>query len=265
METGKLTLSDRKDIRPLLNKDAPWDGSFFPAQTRRAYGMLDISPTYASEIVMHPTFQGAAASLLTQKYWFWEGQSKKWGVSKPQLSNTVVFSIAPGASAQPLHRDDSIHQFAPTAADVYPEGKVRDASLGFFVAAKKATRQNGATRFIPGSHLWAHEQPPEEELCRYAEMEKGDAFLMLASCFHGGSANTTADEERLIFSTFATRGTLRQEENQYLCVSKEKMKQLPVETQQFAGYSLSEPFLGWVSPCFPYFVYSLRRRKKDKG
>lgn len=221
--------------------------------------MLDVSPTYASEIVMHPTYRGVASSLLTQKNWFWEGLNKQWAVSRPQLSNTIVFSIAPGAAAQPLHRDDSIHQMVPKAVDVYPEDELRDASLGFFVAAKKATRENGATRVIPGSHLWDHEQPPDEELCTYAEMEKGDAFLMLASCFHAGSANKTTDEERLIFSTFATRGTLRQEENQYLSVSQEKMKLLPVETQKFAGYSLSEPFLGWVSPCLLLDVFFLFR------
>lgn len=39
--------------------------------------------------------------------------------------------------------------------------------------------------------------PQREDLCEYAEMGRGDAFMMLAWCFHGGSANT-ADEERLI-------------------------------------------------------------------
>lgn len=203
---------------------------------------------------MHPTFRDVAAKFLTMKHWFWEGQKKIWGVSKPQLSNTIVFSIGAGASAQPLHRDDAIHQWVPKAVDVYPENELRDASLGFFVAAKKATKENGATRFIPGSHLWAHEQPPNEDLCEHAEMEKGDAFLMLASCIHGGSANKTTDEERLIFSSFMTRGILRQEENQYLAVSQDKMKALPVEIQQVAGYSLSEPFLGWVESTDPRVV-----------
>lgn len=72
-------------------------------------------------------------------------------------------------------------------AEKYPEDiSSREASIGFFVAAKKATKENGATRFIPGSHLWAHESPPDESLCQFAEMEKGDAFLMCASCFHAG-------------------------------------------------------------------------------
>jgi ectoine hydroxylase-related dioxygenase (phytanoyl-CoA dioxygenase family) len=244
----------RKDIRPLLNKDSPWAGSFFPAQTRRAYALLNVSDVYTSKIVMHPTYQAVAAKFLTLKHWFWEGQNKQWAVSKPQLSNTIVFSIAPGATNQPLHRDDSIHQWVPKAVDVYPLDKQRDASVGFFVAAKKATKENGATRFIPGSHLWGHDTPPNEDLCQYAEMERGDAFLMLASCFHGGSANHTEDKERLIFSSFMTRGVLRQEENQYLAVDKARMKKHPVEVQKIAGYSLSEPFLGWVESTDPRVV-----------
>lgn len=244
-----------QEVRPLLLHDSPWVGTFFPAQTRRAYGMLGVSALYAREIVMHPVFQAVSKKFLIKKHWFWEGLNKQWAVSKPQLSNTIVFSIGAGASAQPLHRDDSIHQWIPEAIETYPTDlSSRDASVGFFVAAKKATKANGATRFIPGSHLWGHETPPDESLCQWAEMEKGDAFLMLASCFHGGSANTTADEERLIFSSFMTRGTLRQEENQYLAVEKEKMKILDVDIQQTAGYSLSEPFLGWVESTDPRMV-----------
>lgn len=56
-------------------------------------------------------------------------------------------------------------------------------------------------------------EPPNEDECFYAELNKGDAFIMLASCYHGGSANTTTDEYRLLFGTFVTRGYLRQEEN----------------------------------------------------
>ncbi|OGE54274.1 hypothetical protein PENARI_c006G01653 [Penicillium arizonense] len=242
------------DIRPGLENDTAWNGSFFPAQTRRTTAALQKSPTYAREICMHPLFQGVSSRFLTEKQWYWSGTEKQWTVSRPQLSNTIVFSIGPGAAAQPLHRDDSIHQRVTKFAEVYPsgrEGTRRDSSIGFFVAGKKATKANGATRFIPGSHLWDHNNPPNEDLCEYAEMERGDAFMMLASCFHGGSANTTADEERLIFSTFMTKGYLRQEENMYLSVDLDVMRKYPVDIQKVAGYSLSEPFLGWVDSTDP--------------
>ncbi|KAJ5705875.1 hypothetical protein N7536_001564 [Penicillium majusculum] len=252
---GQATLDQIEvDVRPGLEQDTAWSGSFFPSQTRRTCAALQKSPTYAHEIVMHPLFQGASNRMLTEKQWFWSGNEKQWTVSRPQLSNTIVFSIGPGASAQPLHRDDSIHQRYAHFAEVYPsgrEGNQRDSSIGFFVAGKKATKANGATRFIPGSHLWDQNAPPNEDLCEFAEMERGDAFMMLASCFHGGSANNTTDEERLIFSTFMTKGYLRQEENMYLSVDMDVMRKYPVDIQKIAGYSLSEPFLGWVDSTDP--------------
>lgn len=213
--------------------------------------MLGKSSAAGKDFVLNPLFQAVSTMMLTDANWFWEGMEKRWAISKPQLSNTTVFSIRPGATAQPLHRDDGLHHRIPKAIDTYPEDLKRDTSLGFLVAGKKATKENGATRFIPGSHLWGHEQAPDESLCEYAELEKGDAFLMLSSIFHGGSANHSNDEERLIFAAFMTRGWLRQEENQYLTYEKEVMKKLPVDVQQIAGYSLSEPFLGWVNAADP--------------
>ena len=69
---------------------------------------------------------------------------------------------------------------------------------------------------------------------------------MLSSCYHGGSANTTQDEERLIFSCFMTRGWLRQEENQYLAVPLEVAKTLArVVSDSMLTYPL-QPMLGWV-------------------
>jgi ectoine hydroxylase-related dioxygenase (phytanoyl-CoA dioxygenase family) len=125
-----------------------------------------------------------------------------------------VFSIGPGAARQELHRDDSIHHNPLPALSSASEYRIgRDVGVGPFVAGKKTTRANGATRFIPGSHLWGMDRCPDESLAFYAELDAGDAFLMLSSCYHGGSANTTTDQERLVYSCFMTKGFLRQVRN----------------------------------------------------
>lgn len=167
-------------------------------------------------------------------------------MSGPQLNNTIVFSIGPGAKDQALHRDDPIHhRYYPAVAE-HEMG--RDAGIGFFIGGKKTTKENGATRFIPGSHLWDYaEGPPREDQAFYAELEPGDGFMFLSGCFHGGSANKTKNEERLVYSTFSTRGWMRQEENQYLSNDIEKIKELPEWLQERVGYGLSRPFLGWVN------------------
>lgn len=170
-------------------------------------------------------------------------------MSAPQLSTTVTFSVGPGTKAQGLHRDDDIYHTQHPAAAEHHLG--RDTMLCLFVAGKPCTKRNGATRVVPGSHLWDYTAPPPSyvtspESFAHAEMQPGDAFFMLGGVYHGAGSNTTIDEERLVYAAFATRGYLRQEENQYLANDLDKIRELPVEIQRFAGFGASKPYMGWV-------------------
>ncbi|KIX03720.1 uncharacterized protein Z518_07273 [Rhinocladiella mackenziei CBS 650.93] len=245
--TREETREIEADVRPWLDKDAPWDGDFFPPETRRAFGLISKSKTFALRVVGHELWLEVVDALLTsESINNWIGEKREQSVSKPQLNNTIVFSIGPGARDQALHRDDMIHHRDHRAIAKREMG--RDAGIGLFVAGKKTTRQNGATRFIPGSHLWDYnEGPPREDQTFYAELNPGDAFMVLSGCFHGGSTNKTETEERLVFSCFFTRSWMRQEENQYLANDWEKIRELPGWLQQRVGWGLSRPFLGWVN------------------
>jgi len=209
LTTEELAQIER-DTRPYIEDDFAWEGEFFPKETRRVLGLAAKSPTYLKRICLHPLFKAVCDAILTSKFEYWVGDKLETSYSRPQLNSTSVFSIGPGARAQGLHRDDMIHHtFLPEiTAEEYKPG--RDTAIGCFVAGKKTTRANGATRFVPGSHLQLTSTPPVEEEAFYAELEPGDAFIMLASCYHGGSANTTEDEERLVYGTFVTKGMLRQ-------------------------------------------------------
>ena len=56
-----------------------------------------------------------------------------------------------------------------------------------------------------------------------------------------------------------TRGYLRQEENQYLAVPRDVVKQYDTDTQEFIGYYISDPACGWVEEMDPlYFLYPER-------
>ena len=199
-----------RDVRPHLEADKPWNGDFFPPETRRVYGLAGKSKTFTESIPGDKLYREVCDKLLSATITAYTGQTLNTSVSKPQLNNTIVFSIGPGARRQELHRDDMIHhnQLTAITADQYEIG--RDVAIGFFVAGKQTTTMNGATRFIPGSHLWDHNTPPNEDLAVFAEMNAGDAFMMFSSCYHAGSANMTTDQERLIYSCFAVKGYLRQ-------------------------------------------------------
>ncbi|KIW62456.1 hypothetical protein PV04_10629 [Phialophora macrospora] len=235
-----------QEIRPHLDANTELVDEFLPKETRRVTGLAEKSRLYLERICHHPLFSGVCDKLLTSTYQYWMGDSLKTSVSRPQLHATTVFSIGPGARPQDLHRDDINHHTYRPAVTVAEYVPGRETAIGCFVAGKKTSRANGATRFIPGSHLQSSLTPPVEADAVYAEMEPGEAFFMFASCYHGGSANTTEDEERLVYGTFVTKGYLRQEENQYLVLPLETVRQHPEELQQFLGYGMSSPFLGWI-------------------
>ena len=117
--------------------------------------------------------------------------------------------------------------------------------MSIFVAHTHSTPENGATRFIPGSHLWDYRVLPSNEDAVQPELQPGDAVMMLSGTYHAGSENRSEDD-RIVWAAFMTRGWIRQEENQYLCNDVEKIKKLPLWLQKFCGYDMSKPFMGWV-------------------
>ncbi|OJD37539.1 phytanoyl-dioxygenase family protein [Diplodia corticola] len=253
------------EVRETLDNDVEWDGNFFPKETQRASALIMRSPTYVKTQLMNPLYQQVIRHFLTTRSWFWWGDERKESVSKPQVHSCVAMRIGPGATAQPLHRDDYISHNMHDEVDAWDDerDKHRESAVGMFVAGSRVTKENGGTAFIPRSHLWGNDRktPPRVDQCIFADMEKGDAFIMLASAFHGGGNNTTKDEKRLVFSTFSVRGYLRQEENQFLAVSQEAARRYDRSVQDFMGYSMSEPAGGWVEQMDP--IYALRPELKE--
>lgn len=194
------------EVQPYLDADVPWEGEFFPKETRRQLmspkvligvltqktgvnGLPAKSPLYTQKVLAHPLYVEVSNRLLTTKSVSWVGDKEEHYESLPQLNSTSVFAIGPGARAQGLHRDDILHhtKLPKITAEQYTPG--RDTALGIFTAASKITTANGATRFIPGSHLDDSSYGPgDESKVVFAEMDPGDAFIMLASCYHGGNS-----------------------------------------------------------------------------
>ncbi|WAO91219.1 Hypothetical protein NCS54_00867900 [Fusarium falciforme] len=248
------------DIKPKLDAEQRWNGDFFPKETRKCTSLIANSTTYTTELLMHPLYQAICDHFLTTRNSFWWGDKWKESVSKPQAHTGAAMYIGPGAKAQPLHRDDYLHHNVHTEVPAPwddERDKNRESAVGLFVAGTNTNKANGATRFIPGSHLWGNyerKSPPDESKTVHAELNKGDAFFMFASCFHGGSANTTTDSYRLVYSTFVTRGWLRQEDNMYLAIPRDVLMRYPRHIQRFIGYSCSDPGCGLVDDLDPMYT-----------
>ncbi len=107
---------------------------------------------------------------------------------------------------------------------------------------------------VPYSHLWDAEREATEEETAISVMPQGSVMCYLGSTLHGGGANTTKDEYRVGVLVEYALGWLRQEENMYLVVPPAVAKTLPEDLARMIGYSIQEPYLGWVEMNDPYIV-----------
>ena len=115
--------------------------------TKRIGALMARSPA-CGELALHPTLLSAARAFLADH------------CADIQLHFTSAVSIGPGESDQILHRDRGIwggylpRQVEPLFSTIW--------------ALTPFTRQNGATRVVPGSQHWEKRREPEPHEIAYA-------------------------------------------------------------------------------------------------
>jgi ectoine hydroxylase-related dioxygenase (phytanoyl-CoA dioxygenase family) len=159
-----------------------------------------------------------------------------------QLSAPVGIRIGPGEQAQILHRDDSIYP----VPEPHPP-----LVLNTMWPLDEFTAENGATRFIPGSHAWEPgRKPTPDDPVVQATMSPGSAMFYLGSLWHGGGANQTSQPRLGVILEYAA-GWLRQQENHLLAVPRVIVRDLPERLQELLGYNIYPPFVGYVDGSHP--------------
>ncbi|KAJ5589680.1 Dioxygenase cnsJ [Penicillium hetheringtonii] len=227
-------------VRQELEQHVP-DASNFGGQrpTSIVTGLLAKSNDYAIGMVGHEVFQKVVEYFLTEQagpFQIGSGMSATVTI-QPQLDSTLGSFVHPGGHPQPLHRDDVDRANIQPGAEHYVLG--RDTNVTMLSALTATTRANGATQVIPGSHLtWP-----------------GDSLFILGSVIHGAGGNSTG-ATRAKVAVFATRGRLRQMENQFLACDRDKVSTFPSWLQKFMGYSIGQPATGWVDKKDPRRVVS---------
>ena len=181
-------------------------------KSNRVYALLAKDPIF-SDLVTHPLALAFAEAAL--------GESCL-------LSACLAIKLHPGETVQPWHYDDSHLEVA----------RPRPAfGVSTFWAIDDTTEENGATEIIPGSHLWADENPngaalldafndrtvrdvnddPSERADAIkAVMPAGSFMIAKGTLWHRGGANK-ADAPRLIITPQYCSGWARQLENNGAC------------------------------------------------
>jgi ectoine hydroxylase-related dioxygenase (phytanoyl-CoA dioxygenase family) len=220
---------DRADIDQVTREMAPHleatptgEDEFHGLETQRVGTLVARSPK-AREIIMNSTVLEVTAKVLSHAKTF-------------QLNITEYVSLGAGSAAQEIHSDQMV-EFA------FPHGY--ETVLSTLWALTDFAEANGATRVVPGSHKLKAPRLFSQEESEPAEMQAGSVLLYTGSVHHGAGANRTdSNRDGLIIQY--TLGWLRQEENQYLCVPLETLRELPEDLLRLMGYTRGAELLGFV-------------------
>lgn len=204
------------DAAKIIEDDDP--NEFYPGNTRRVTGLVARSPAITCELLNHPISKSVCETHLLP--------NSEFGY---QLHVSAVLEVGPGARGQTLHREEDSFTFFPL-----PRPNMIVASMW---AVSDFRKDNGATLLVPGSHKWAEDRVPEEDEIVNAEMPAGSVLYWMGGLLHGAGENTSSDWRYGVILTYSL-GWLRQEENQYLNVPRERLKQLTPEEKRTVGFDM---------------------------
>ncbi|HUA29349.1 MAG TPA: phytanoyl-CoA dioxygenase family protein [Streptosporangiaceae bacterium] len=218
------------DLRRVLEVVPRGRNAFEGLSTQRIYALFAKTRTF-DQAAIHPLVLEVLGQVLGHY----------------QLSAPVGISIGPGEQAQILHRDDAVYPLPQPSPTVV---------VNTMWPLDAFTSDNGATRFIPGSHRWAAgRQPSPDDEVETATLAPGSVMFYLGSLWHGGGANHT-DRPRLGVILEYVAAWLRPQENHCLAVPRSVVRQLPERLQELLGYNIYPPFLGYVDGTHPRKVLS---------
>ena len=215
-----------QDLEPFLTQGVYGRDKFTGFRTQRI-GALIARSKACGELALETRMLDAARAYLAEH------------CDDVQLHFTSAVAIAPGETAQILHRDRGIwggyvpRQIEPLFSTIW--------------ALTSFTKENGATRVVVGSHRWDKSRQPEADEIAYAEMSPGSVLCYNGTVLHGGGANTTEHDTRVGVFLHYTLNWLRQEENQYLSCPPEHARHLSQELRSLIGYSKGGYVLGFYS------------------
>ena len=159
------------------------------------------------------------------------------------VSSLSSIAIGPGEAAQPLHADDQLIPLPKPHVSII---------CNTMWALTDFTVENGATRFVPGSHRANRSPTPfgEPVETSAAEMPAGSVLVFDGSIWHGGGANQTT-ERRLGLAMNYCAGWMRQQENQQLGIPREVAQTFGPRLRKLVGYGLYRQLIGHIDKCSP--------------
>jgi len=154
------------------------------------------------------------------------------------LSGMTAIDIGPGERPQPLHPDDLVSTVPR------PHPPLMCVTMW---ALTDFTEANGATGYVPGSHLRDHAPDFTAEYETLpAEMKAGTVMIFDGALWHHGGANTTEDDWRLGVNVQYCQGWMRTQQNHYLGIPAERLSSMPERLLELLGMKLYKGIMGHI-------------------
>ncbi|KAE8346979.1 hypothetical protein BDV24DRAFT_147116 [Aspergillus arachidicola] len=233
---GLLSKDQVQDLNNELDKplEATTSGSkhnveeikeFHGSNTKRLTNVTTHSKIFRHQIIENELVHAVAERV------FHEDSGTYW------MGAAQVIQIGPGNKAQVLHRDQGQYPIFNLLGSKAPE-----ATINYLIALTDFTEENGATRVIPGSHLWEdYSDMGSQDQTLPATMKAGDAILMSGKTVHGGGANKTSDEQRRGLAFTLQCSYLTPEEANPFIIGLDIIKQLTPRAQRLLGFRSQFP------------------------
>lgn len=170
------------------------------------------------------------------------------------LSASHSICIHPGEVAQSLHFDDGFYRVPRPRPAI---------SMSVIGAIDPFTADNGGTLIIPGSHTWSQDAVDSVRNASEAgdhhplmagmfslEMPAGAIAIFTGTLVHGAGANVSG-APRLSFTNQYCEPWARPQENFFLSVPRERVREMSPEARTLLGYEIFPPFMGHVTAAHP--------------
>jgi hypothetical protein len=151
--------------------------------TTRVHGLVNRGPEF-DELYLYRPILEACCRVICRPF---------------KLSSLLARTVRPHSQAQPLHVDFRAED------DGWP-------MLGFIFMVDDFRRDNGATRFVPGSHKWptipseVMEDLASDHECQAAACgAAGSVILYNGSVWHGHAANRSDEPRRSVQGAYVRR------------------------------------------------------------
>ncbi|HZZ86741.1 MAG TPA: phytanoyl-CoA dioxygenase family protein [Caulobacteraceae bacterium] len=187
------------------------------ASNVRVFYLMELDALFR-DLIQHPTAVDLVTSLIGDNF---------------LISNFTANIARPGSRSMALHSDQSL---------VVPEPWLQPWALNIIWCLTDVAFENGATLFVPGSHLWQRRADVPRDADRRLkpfEAKAGSIIAMDGRVWHTSGANITADQDRALLFGYYTKPFLRQQVNWTAALSAQTQATLSPQMRAWLGLDVN--------------------------